>query len=421
MRLTRGMRVSRYDVVIVGAGLIGSVMAHSCASMGFSVCVLEKRHLKENTAITDRPLTLNRGSWQILQSLELLDQSLIESAVELDNIVASVQHAWGLLNFIKDKHLALGYVLSFAKLQSALWEKISAHPLITLQPLQEITALSQTESQVSLKYLYGGQEREVVSPWVLACDGSHSSLRDTWLKIPVVKGQPLACISAEVGLSDLATDMPQAIQRLTSQGILALLPGHQAGMSRLMWTCDPSGLDSLPLKDDQAMIHEVNAKLGRRWGQIKKWQLKACFQVPWIIAQQSHQGRVLLMGNAQHSIYPTSAQGFNLGLRDIAVLLQMIREAGHASGVIDIKQLLKRYDEVNLNNQKRNISLVKKLHAFSHGSLGLQILSKGFAVFNGYSPFKTWLENQMIGGHGYSYCLSGNQLRGVLSESIQII
>ena len=99
----------------------------------------------------------------------------------------------------------------------------------------------------------------------------------------------------------------------------------------------------------------------------------------------------------------------------------MIREAGHASGVIDIKQLLKRYDEVNLNNQKRNISLVKKLHAFSHGSLGLQILSKGFAVFNGYSPFKTWLENQMIGGHGYSYCLSGNQLRGVLSESIQII
>lgn len=413
--------MQQYDVVIVGAGLIGSVMAHACASMGFSVCVLERRDLKKNEAIIDRPLTLNRGSWQILQSLKLLDQSLIESAVELDNIVASVQHAWGLLKFTRDKHLALGYVLSFAKLQSALWEKISAHPLITLQPLQEITDLTQTESQVSLHYLSNGQSCALESPWMLACDGSYSSLRDKWLKIPVVKGQPLACISAEVGLSDLAADMPQAIQRLTSQGILALLPGCQAGMSRLMWTCDPSDLDSLPLKDDQAMIHEVNAKLGRRWGQITQWKLKASFQVPWIIAQQSHQGRVLLMGNAQHSIYPTSAQGFNLGLRDVAVLLQMIREVGHASEVIDIDQLLKRYDVVNLSNQTRNIALVKKLHAFSHGYLGSQILSKSFSVLNGCSPLKVWLENQMIGGRGYSYCLSGNQLQGTLSESIQII
>lgn len=411
----------RYDVVIVGAGLIGSVLASACASIGLSVCVLEKRDFKKDMVTVDRPLTLNKGSWQILKSLGLLNKGLEESAIALSHIVASVQHTWGMLSFRGEKNSALGHVLSFAKLQSALWEKINAHPLITLQPLQEITALTQTESQVSLHYLSNGQSCALESPWMLACDGSYSSLRDKWLKIPVVKGQPLACISAEVGLSDLAADMPQAIQRLTSQGILALLPGCQTGMSRLMWTCDPSDLDRLPLKDDQAMIYEANAKLGRRWGQIKKWQLKSCFQVPWIIAQQFHQGRVLLMGNAQHSIYPTSAQGFNLGLRDVAVLLQCLREAIYKSEEIDIKLLIKKYDDVNTKKQQRNIALVKKLHTLNQSFLGSQVLSKGLSVFNGFSPFKQWLETQMIGGDGHSYCLGQNQIQGALSENIQLI
>lgn len=411
-----------YDVVIVGAGLVGSILALALAELGLSVCVIEKRDLHNRASLKhiDRALTLNLGTWRILSSLGLLDPDICSAAVGLDAVLVSVQKQLGFLRLTAESLScdALGYVLDFSLLQGHCWDRLLAHDQIAIASTDAIVNYQAQERRVCLSYLASGSEQSLSATWLIACDGTHSVMRNQWLHIDVKSNLPdVVCLSAIIN----PIEQGFAVQRFTRSGILALLPSHHSDSARLMWTMSAQQAEHLLIKDHSQLIDLANTLLGRQWAKIDCWETQATFEVPWLLAKQTYRDRALLMGNAQHSIYPTAAQGFNLAMRDVAVLLQTMMDHQRTRGIVQVSSMLEAYHQRNRLDQQRTIVWVQRAHELMHCRTLLSPMAKTLGLISSIPICKRYFAQQFMGLNSYAFALSGSCLKGEIGESIQLL
>lgn len=416
------MQHQSHDTIIVGAGLVGSILALALADLGLSVCVIEKRDLHDRASLNaiDRALTLNLGTWRILTSFGLLDDQLRQQAVAVETVLVSVEKQLGVLRLTADSLSceALGYVLDFSVLQGHCWDRLLTHDRIQVQSADAVVDYQSQDRQVSLSLSEFGSEQTLSAPWLVACDGTHSSMRDLWLNIDTDTRAPnVICLSAVINPIESAV----AVQRLTYSGILALLPSHHPDCARLMWTMSPEQAQNMDFQDTAKMMRQVNSLLGRHWGKVNRWETQATFEVPWVLAKQAYVDRALLMGNAQHSIYPTAAQGFNLAMRDVAVLLQTMSDHQRQRGVVQVTSLLSAYDQRNRADQQRTIAWVQCVHRMAHHRWSFFPMAKALGLIYSIPVCKTHFAQQFMGLNSYASALSGLCFKGEMCESIQLL
>ncbi|HET8808387.1 MAG TPA: FAD-dependent monooxygenase, partial [Methylophaga sp.] len=111
----------------------------------------------------------------------------------------------------------------------------------------------------------------------------------------------------------------------TDTGPLALLPMSD-NRSSLVWTVNSGDEQRLLALSDEKFLQALQQRFGFRLGHFTKVGKRSSYPLGLMQTDAAIQPRLLLIGNAAHSLHPIAGQGFNLGLRDAAVLAEVIRQ-----------------------------------------------------------------------------------------------
>src|SRR5690606_15831377 len=237
-------------------------------------------------------------------------------------------------------------------LGAALWERVRSAPGLTAWSPARVVGLAQDEERVRVSVACGDADPlEVRARLLVAADGARSPAREMAGIGHEVREYGQAAVIANV---TPATDHAgTAFERFTPSGPLAMLPLTR-GRVTVVWTQSPEQAATTMALDDAGFLAGLQAAFGYRLGALRKTGRRTCYAWSRVQAQAWHAGRVVLAGNAAHGIHPVAGQGFNLGLRDVAALAELIARAG-AGGDPGAAVLLEEYAEWREADRARTI------------------------------------------------------------------
>ncbi|WP_421190008.1 FAD-dependent oxidoreductase [Aeromonas enteropelogenes] len=313
------------DIAIVGAGMVGAATACLLAAQGLSVRVIETR-LPEPydpaqpldlrvSAISQASVALleQAGAWQYLQQMRLCPYRRLETW-ELDGFATRFNAA--------DLGLPqLGYIIENRLVQLALLKRMEDFPNIQTHTPAAVLSLRQSTDDVMLQL---DDETTLSARWVLACDGAESHTRKL-AGIGVSRFEyrqhcMLINIDTEFAQEDITW------QQFTPSGPRAFLPlPGQHGS--LVWYDSPARIRALAAMSNEALATEVRRHFPSRLGGFSV-TAKGSFPLVRRHANDYHAGRVVLLGDAAHTINPLAGQGVNLGFKDVACWADLLHSAG---------------------------------------------------------------------------------------------
>ncbi|MDU1143058.1 FAD-dependent monooxygenase [Aeromonas rivipollensis] len=313
------------DIAIVGAGMVGAATACLLAAEGLNVRVIETR-LPEHYA-PDQPLDLRvsaisqasvalldkAGAWSHLQQMRLCPYRRLETW-ELDGFATRFDSA--------DLGLPqLGYIIENRLVQLALLRRMEDFPNIQTHTPAAVTRLRQSADEAVLTLDDG---TELQARWVLACDGAESHTRRL-AGIGVSRFE----YRQHCMLINIDTDFEQediTWQQFTPSGPRAFLPlpGRHGS---LVWYDSPARIRALAAMGNEALAAEVRRHFPARLGGFQVTG-KGSFPLVRRHANHYHAGRVVLLGDAAHTINPLAGQGVNLGFKDVACWAELLGKAG---------------------------------------------------------------------------------------------
>ena len=143
-----------------------------------------------------------------------------------------------------------------------------------------------------------------------------------------------------------------AYERVTPQGPLAILPVAD-GRAGFVWTVSESDADRVMALDDAAFLGELQREFGYRLGAFSRVGKRASYPLVLSRALRLTASRGVLIGNSAHGLHPVSAQGFNLGMRDVAAIVDCIADARADATDVGDAAILARYAEWRRADQKK--------------------------------------------------------------------
>lgn len=378
--------LTEQNVIIAGGGHVGLSFALLLAAQGIASSIVErnkypklspKEDAKRTHYLDSRNTALSRRTVQIYQEINLWDQ-LQSQACRIDSVQVSEQGSFGYaqLNKEEEKVESFGQVMENAWLGRKLLLAVQQSPLIDLIDGANVTDVEQSATSVTLTYDTDTKQQQTLSADLLvACDGRDSTVRNL-LGIGTKDydyGQ-----TAIVGV--VQTDKPHehvAIERFSPAGPLAVLPltdaegdGNnpvQAGYRRsVVWVCK-SGEEQQYLEDDALFMTTLQKAFGQRAGTFVEAGRRGAYPLTRVLANKQVEGRVVIMGNAAHTLHPVAGQGFNLCMRDAHVLAKMLGNQVLRGEDIGESSMLKAYERARQKDQKRVIRFCDAVvHGFTH-------------------------------------------------------
>lgn len=350
------------NITIIGAGLVGTSLALGLRDLPIQIRLLEK-HLPDsvtnNAATQARPISLSHGSHLILKALGVWP-SLAEVATPILTVHVSEQGRFGMTRFKAQefKVPALGYVVPFSSLQMALYQAVAKLDNVKLMRVNDVVKVSPGETGATLTALTSQGEAVLTTDLLIGADGTQSTCRRL-LKIATMQedqGDIARIFSIELN----GTHDNIAYERFTKMGVLAVLPLFQEDQARLVWTMNQSIATALATWPESQIFEFVQECFEGRLS-IKNLAQNNQFPLTTTIAEVQHRPSCLLLGNAAHTIYPLAAQGFNLGLRDVAVLVDVLNEAVEKQQRIGGLETMNAYVDWASEHQKAIIQLTNRL------------------------------------------------------------
>ncbi|WP_267256150.1 2-octaprenyl-6-methoxyphenyl hydroxylase [Coxiella endosymbiont of Ornithodoros maritimus] len=395
--------MNQTDIIIIGAGLVGTSVVVALQGHGIRIKILE--HHLPSAAVTSsndvRSLTLSFGSYQILKTLGVEDD-LANEACPISTVHVSDQGALGALRFRAGEFNvpALGYVVSFAKLQQSLYQRAALQKNVEIVPISTIDDIQCNSNHAQVIFSTINGQQQLQAALLIGADGSHSTARRL-LKIPVEEeNQNEVALIALLRLKQPHNHI--AYERFTSQGTLALLPLFQANQYRLVWTLPKTKADEIGQWSDDEFCVVLDRIFKPYIGAIQSVEREKRFPLQMLIAQEQVRPSFVMLGNAAHTLYPIAAQGFNLGLRDAAVLSEVLIDARRQLKPLGDIRFLQAYSRWRKADQARITGLTRGLSQWfgvqfplANKARGLGLLATGLLP-----PFKKRLAKRLMGLSG---------------------
>ena len=324
------------EVIIVGGGLVGALSASLLAQQGDTIHLIEKSPMpmpEKDAAFDLRVSAFSAQSKAILVQAGVWD-NLPEGRLCAYNGLQTWEQGSEKLTFTSDDIDAelLGYIIENRWVQAVLWEQLRELPNVHFYEQAELTQIEQSAQQVTVTL---SDQQRVQGDLLLACDGGNSSVRNH-LRMPVTSWDYRQhCL-----LINITTDWPQQCvtwQEFRETGPCAFLPlaGNHAS---LVWYHSPQKIKQLLALNAQQLKQVLLTEFPKLPFNFDI-QDKGAFPLVRRHAQQYYQGRVVLLGDAAHTINPLAGQGVNLGFKDVACLVELLTQCSDLS----IPEILKRY------------------------------------------------------------------------------
>lgn len=321
--------MQQYDIVIVGGGMVGATLAAALSKLPHSVAVLEAFDFSSasSPSFDDRSVALSYGSRLLMQDMGLWG-SIAAHAQGIEEIQISERKRLGLTRMQAQEEGvdALGYVLENRSLGAVLQQQISnADRLKWIAPAKVTSVTTQAEA-VQLSYAYQGQSQLLQAKLLIAADGANSFVRSCLAIDAHTTDYGLSAI-----IANIQTQLPHkgvAYERFTPTGPLAMLPltpFERRSRSSLVMTVKHAEVDDLMGLSEGDFLKNLQGRFGQRLGRLEKLGQRAAYPVALVQAEKCSAPHSLIIGNAAQSLNPVAGQGFNLALRDVAALLEVLQ------------------------------------------------------------------------------------------------
>ena len=350
----------QYDIVIGGGGMIGASLALALAPLGLRIAVVEAvaRGETQQPSFDDRSTALSRSTQRMYEAMGLWDE-VIAAATPIRRIHVSDRGRFGFshIDAAEQGVEALGYVVINRVLGEVLQTALGkAQTVDVLCPASVVDIDVSREIAIARIDTGEGSQRELGCELLVAADGANSALR-AMMGICAQKsdyGQ-----HAVIGnlLPEKALDNC-AYERFTDQGPLALLPVAD-GRAAFVWTVSSDEVDRVLGLDDEAFLAELQEAFGYRLGRLSRVGRRASYPLALSKALRLTAERAVLVGNSAHGLHPVAAQGFNLGMRDVAALCDCVADARSDDPAADLgdQDLLARYAQWRRDDQGKLVRL----------------------------------------------------------------
>jgi len=386
--MTRKSTNPEFDVVIVGGGLVGASLACALGDSGLGIAVIEAVPPGDpgQTSYDDRTLALAYSSRRIFEGIGVWDSIARRSACPIEHIHISDRGKFGFTRLhAKDMNIeALGYVAETRALGAALYETMSGLANVTLMCPANVIDIDIHESMATLTLEHGNKSQTINTSLVVAADGGDSPLRRA---VGIKADKRLYDQTAVVANVTPGHDHGNvAYERFTSTGPLALLP-MTGNRCSVVWSTARDNADVILSWNEETYLAELQQRFGDRLGKFSRAGQRAAYPLALTRVSQPVVQRVALIGNAAHTVHPVAGQGFNLGLRDVATLAQVVVDARRAGKDVGLLDVLASYASWRQRDNKRVASFTDGLiKMFSNEYLPLAVVRNLGLTFVDYFP-----------------------------------
>jgi 2-octaprenylphenol hydroxylase len=349
-----------FDVLVVGAGMVGATLACALGDSRLKVGVLDNRapvapprddHDLRVSAITlaSRAMLRNLGAWDAMPQARIARVEAMqvwEGGCEIEFDAADIGAP------------CLACIVENSVLQRALVDRLHAFSNVaTLWPVEiDTLALADDAASVTLK-----DGRRLTARLLVGADGADSALRHA----AGVESRQLDMGQKGI-VATVRTQQPHANiarQHFLPAGPLAFLPLAEPNACSIVWSADNVRAETLLALDDTGFIAALEQAFGDRLGRVLSVSRRQSFPLALAHARRYSTTRLALIGDAAHTVHPLAGQGVNLGLLDAATLAETVLDAARRGRDIGAPRVLRRYERVRKGD---NLGMIATTGGFKY-------------------------------------------------------
>ena len=347
-----------YDIVIVGGGMVGISLALLLARQNhqWKILLLEAHAFQKSPSpsFDARSTALSWSSRKIFEAAGLWS-ALEARASEIKKIHVSDRGHMGLtrIDVAEAGVEALGYVVENHWIGEVLLEKLAAVDVDILAPAK-VACIKALKKGMGLTLEEG--EQSIEASLVVVADGANSK---TAQKIGIHSDQQP--YGQQGIIANIELEKPHdgvAYERFTEAGPMAMLPlTDHRGYSRcaLVWTQPEQRASELMAASDEEFLSALQDCFGYRLGVLQRVGERHAYPLALTTSSEQVRRNLVVLGNAAHSLHPVAGQGFNLSLRDVAVLADVLGSARTAGEDFSSLQTLENYQQQQLADQQNTL------------------------------------------------------------------
>ena len=353
------------DLIIVGAGMVGSALALALEHSGLEILVvdggpLSVRPFAAEGAFEPRVSALSAASQRILERLGVWDGIVARRVSPYRDMRVWDGSGTGSVHFSAASVHAevLGHIVENRVVQDALLDRLHDSQIGLLGSAR----LEQLRRSGDGWLLTLADGRELRAPLLVAADGANSAVRRLagcatreWDYLHHAIVTSVRCERAH---------QATAWQRFTDDGPLAFLPLARQGDEHwcsIVWSTVPAEAERLMALDDEAFRHELGKAFEWRLGQVTAVDPRICIPLRQRHAKRYVESGLALIGDAAHSIHPLAGQGVNLGFLDAAVLAEVLLHALQRGEQANDVRVLSRYER---RRMPHNLAMMAAMEGF---------------------------------------------------------
>jgi 2-polyprenyl-6-methoxyphenol 4-hydroxylase len=352
---------SKVDITILGAGMAGASLVHLLAparAAGLSIALIDRQPLSWDKDDSDRPpsfdgraTALSWGTRQILEELDIWN-SIAPYACSIDHIQVSDEGRFGQaqLHANEQNTEALGYIIENHRLGQGLLSGLNASDSLHVMAPNSVETVRMTADGAKLILDDG---RTLTTTLLIMADGGRSPLpRQLGIE------QSRKDYGAQALVTQVKCDQPHghwAYERFSSDGPIAFLPLNKDEYA-VVWTLSDDEVDDVLALADEVLIERLQARIGYRVGKISAMGERLTYPLALVKSSEQVRRSLVLLGNAAHSLHPVAGQGFNLTLRDAAVLAEHLNRAAMQGQDVGSLEVLEAYLQQQSADQRNTIA-----------------------------------------------------------------
>lgn len=385
-----------YDIAIIGGGPAGLTMAAALIPLGYRVALIERAPFPPQLkpAFDGRTTAIAWQGYQLLQDIGIWP-ALAPLSSPIHKIRVADQHTPHVLDFDSAELNVgpFGYIVENRFLRAALLKQLRSSPNVTFYNPATVTALDNSGDVAQLTLDNGNSLQAAL---VVAADGRASPIRQL-LNIDTF-GYPYDTHAIVCTVQGSHPHGQLALEHFLPDGPFAVLPMTENRAS-IVWSMPPAMAKAvLALNNDD--FKRALLKAGASYmGEIELISDRFSYPLSLTHARTYSARHVVLLGEAAHGIHPIAGQGFNLGLRDIECLCDLLRDAQKRGLRADDPSVVEAYERVRRRDNQRMIAATDILDRVFSTDLPVfsQARQWSLSLINKVGPWRRFFMRQAMG------------------------
>ncbi|MPW28132.1 2-octaprenyl-6-methoxyphenyl hydroxylase [Agarivorans sp. B2Z047] len=388
-----------FDIAIVGAGMAGASLALALSNgrteQPLRIAVIEAAELNfgQHPGFDGRAIALSAGSEQWLKQQNLW-QYLAPHTCAIEHIHVSDRGHCGYTTLDAQEYQldALGQVIELEHAGREFHTLLSQRQQVQLFCPNKVNKIEQQSEQVLVEL---DKQQTISASLLVGADGAESLVGKQIGNQQQHDFGKFALIANVQAEQDLAG---RAFERFTEDGPLALLPMTDNRWS-VVWSLTGEDAQRLQAASESEFLAELQRAFGYRAGRFIGVGKRVAYPLVLRHYPRLFSHRLLVLGNAAHALHPIAGQGFNLGLRDVAALAELIQQQWSCGGDLGAHSLLDAYQQAREQDNARTISMTSTLASLfaSNDKTSVVPRNLGLMAMQLSPRFKSLLAKQSLG------------------------